>query len=62
MMDQKRKQYIVPVIKWITGTSLPILYTTSPGIGGGEDDGTNPIDAKEFDMDEPVWSRSVWDY
>lgn len=60
MMNQKRKQYIVPAIKMLAGTSLPILYTASAGFGG-EDDGNQPIDAKQQELNVPVEFNSVWE-
>ena len=53
-----KKTYIAPQIEVVSPATKPVMFTTSPGVGGDYDP-NDPIDAKKGDLH--VEFRDLWD-
>ena len=53
-----KKTYIAPQIEVVSPDMKPVMFTTSPGVGGDYDP-NDPIDAKRSDLN--IEFRDLWD-
>ena len=53
-----KKEYIAPQIEIVSPCHKPVMFTTSPGVGGDYND-SDDIDAKRGDLN--VEFRDLWE-